>query len=118
MVGEDLFELARSFGCDALQPVEKPLVQFGAQLLRHRAVCSVAKQYVCESIPVVTRKLSAIGAHELLVHERQKDGADVGPHVRWDQLGDRAAMEETAFHRGALHHRPFWWRERIEARRE
>lgn len=73
---------------------------------------------MCESISVVARKLSAIGTDELLAHEGQEDGADTGPHVRRNQISDGAAVEQPAFHRGALDHRSFGRREGVEARRE
>jgi len=118
VVGQDLFHLPSPFRRDAPEPVEEPLVQVRPQLLRHRRIGSVTKEDMCESISVVARKLSAIGTDELLAHKCQEDGADIGPHVRWNQLRDGAAVEQPAFDRGALDHRPFGRREGVEARRE
>ena len=54
----------------SLEPVGEALVQLGARRLRQRVVGGVADQQVAEAERVVAGELRAVGADQLLAHER------------------------------------------------
>jgi hypothetical protein len=74
---EDLFVLAHALRNPRLEPQGKALVEFRAQLLRHRVVRGVANQDVPEAEAVVAGEDRGGRANELLADERHQMAADV-----------------------------------------
>ena len=77
VVAEDLLELLAD--ALAVEPVGETLVQLGSQPLRHRLVRRVADEDVTEAEAVVAGETRAVGADELLAHEREQVRADRRP---------------------------------------
>ena len=99
-----------------LEPGREALVQIGAHALRQRVVGGVADQQVAEAEGVLARELGAVGADELLAHERDQPLAPLRLAVA-ERL-DGAAVEDLALDGAALEHRALRRVELVEPRRE
>jgi hypothetical protein len=61
---------------DLVEPARKSLVQFGAELLRHRFIRRVTNQQVLETKRVLAGQIGPVGPDKLFPHE----GLQVVPH--------------------------------------
>ena len=86
-----------------IEPVGEALVQLGAGRLGQRLVCRVANQQVPEAEAFVLGEGRRGRADELLAHERREMRLDRRPHGNRSEHGNRAAMEDLALDRSALH---------------
>ena len=101
-----------------LEPRREARVEVGAKLLRHRRIGDVPDEHVVEPEAVVALVERAVGAEQLLPREGEQRAAQPIGLVRGQKLGDRAAVEQPTFDRGALQHRTLPRLEAIDPGRE
>ncbi|TML16522.1 MAG: hypothetical protein E6G31_02120, partial [Actinobacteria bacterium] len=93
VVADDLVGRAEFVGM-TFEPRGEPRVELGSQLLRNGRVRDVADQHMVEAKAVVAGEQGAVGADELLSRQREQDRSETGRLIRWDEVGDGAAMEQ------------------------
>src|SRR5205085_9056453 len=99
VVAEDLVELDE-LGAVLLDPAGEALVKLCASRLRQRVVRGVADEEVAEAVGVVAGELRAVGADQLLAHER--DEALVDRAVTVGESRHCPAVEGASLDRAAL----------------
>jgi hypothetical protein len=118
VVADDLLVLAREVLRVDVQPVGQALVHLRPPGLGDPAVGGVADQDVGEAEGVLPADLGAVGADELLAHERLQRARDPRPDVGRRELGDRAPPERPPDDRCALGDRALLGLQAIQAGRE
>ena len=71
-----------------------------------------------EAKTVVAGEQGAVGADELFPREREQDRSETGRVIRWDEAGDGAAMEQSAFDGSPLEDRALAGLQAVDAGRE
>ena len=112
VVADDLVALDQGVAV-LVEPVGEAGVQVGTDRLGERVVGGIADQQMAEAVAVVAGELGAVGADELVAHERGEPGRDLRLLGRQRLHG--AAMEDLALDRASLEHAPLGLVELVEA---
>ena len=116
VVADDLLVLRHSIaGCPA-EPVGEPFVEVCAGCLRHRLVRRVSYEQVAEAVRLLTRKLGAVRAQQLLSSQCEELHRQCRTLVFRYELGYRTPVKDLPLNGSALEYRAFRGREAIEPR--